>query len=221
MRIFMKMSEEQRNYIPLIMPIDKPFEEFSKTEAREYFNWFISHVDERSEYIKKKVSNGLNMPMDSLDFSAESLIYIWRWFLKIAELKKVPKSVLNSIRKELKANGEPKEFIKDMLRENSVELSIFSRYVIRDIAMYVGKMFITNFHVLRWDYHTNTKRDSFANMPQIFGFVDSNYNPPFEPQFEPIHFIEMEASNLLDHTQNEEDLYNMYMRWVQWIPKEN
>ena len=80
-------------------------------------------------------------------------------------------------------------------------------------------MFVTNFQTLRWDYHTDTKKDSFANMPQIFGFVDFNYTPPFECQFEPIHFTEMQASNLLDHTQNENDLYDICMRWVQWIPK--
>ena len=43
------------------------------------------------------------MPIGSLDFSIESLIFIWRWFLKIAELKRTPKAVLNDIRKELKA----------------------------------------------------------------------------------------------------------------------
>ena len=81
----MKISENQKKYIPLIIPVDKPFEELSKAEAKAYFDWFISHVDERSEYIKQKVSEGLNMPIGSLDFSIESLIFIWRWFLKIAE----------------------------------------------------------------------------------------------------------------------------------------
>lgn len=217
----MKISENQKKYIPLIIPVDKPFEELNKAEAKVYFDWFISHVDERSEYIRQKVSEGLNIPIGSLDFSIESLIFIWRWFLKIAELKRTPKAVLNDIRKELKANGEPKEFIEDMVREHSIELNVFSRYVIRDIGMYVGKMFVTNFQTLRWDYHTDTKKDSFANMPQIFGFVDLNYNPPFEEQFEPIHYTEMQASNLFDNSQNENDLYNMCMRWVQWIPKVN
>ena len=215
----MKISENQKNYIPLIIPIDKPFEQLNKTEAKLYFDWFISHVDERSEYIRERVSKGLNIPIESLDYSMESLILIWRWFLKIVELKKTPKTVLNEIRRELKANGEPKEFIKDMIREHSVELSVFSRYVIRDIGMYVGKIFVTKFDTLRWDYHTDIKKDSFANMPQIFGFVNTNYDPPFEEQFEPIHYTEMQASNLLDHSQNENDLYNMCMHWVQWVPK--
>ena len=80
-------------------------------------------------------------------------------------------------------------------------------------------MFVTNFSALRWDYHTDIKRDSFANMPQIFGFINTSYIPPFEEQFEPIHYTEMQASNIFDNTQNEEDLYNLCLLWTQWIPK--
>lgn len=215
----MKMPDNPTNYMPLIIPIDKPFEALSKAEAKTYFDWFIGHVDERSEYIRQKVSEGLNISIATLDFSMESLIVIWRWFLRVAELQRTPKAVLKNIRKELKANGEPKEFIEDMVRAHGTELSAFSRYVIRDIGMYVGKMFVTNFQTLRWDYHTDTKKDSFANMPQVFGFVDFAYDPPFEEQFEPIHYTEMQASNLFDNSQTENDLYNMCMRWAKWIPK--
>lgn len=215
----MRISENQRSYAPLIIPIHKPFHELTKAEAKAYFDWFICHVDERSEYLRQKVSKGLNIPIDSLDFSVHSLILIWRWFLQIAETKRTPKAVLAEIRRELKANGEPKEFIKDMVRAHSVELSVFSRYVIRDIGMYVGKMFVTNYPTLRWDYHTDTTKDSFANMPQIFGFFNTDYTPPFEEQFEPIHYTEMQASNLLDHSQNENDLFDICMRWAQRIPK--
>lgn len=84
----MKISENQKKYTPLIIPVDKPFEKLTKKEGKEYFDWFISHVDERSDYLRQKVSEGLNIPIESLDFSIESLIFIWRWFLKIVELKK-------------------------------------------------------------------------------------------------------------------------------------
>lgn len=182
----MKLTQNSRNYNPLIIPINKPFSKLNEEEAEEYFAWFISHVDERSDYLRKKVSESLNLPIELLDFSMESLIFIWRWFLKVAEINKTPKYLLHNIRKELKADGHTKEFIKDTVRQHSLELNVFSRYVIRDIGMYVGKMFVTNFPALRWDYHTDTNKDSFANMPQIFGFVDAEYSPPFEPQFEPI-----------------------------------
>lgn len=214
----MRISKNQKNYIPLIIPVDKPFERLSKSEAKAYFDWFIGHVDERSEYIRQKVSKDLNISVELIDFSFEFLIYIWRWFLNIVELNRTPKIALDIIRNELKANGEKKEFIDDIVRENSVELSVFSRYVIRDIGMYIGKMFVTNHSTLRWDYHTDKKKDSFANIPQVFGFVNTAYYPPFEEQFEPIHYTEMQASNLFDNSQNENDLYNMCLNWAKRIP---
>jgi hypothetical protein len=216
----MKMSENQKTYEPLIIPIDKPFEKLSKKETKAYFDWFISHIDERSEYIRQKVSKSLNIAIESLDYSIESLLPIWRWFLQIAEVNKTPKDVLKQIKNELLQRGEQKEFIEDILRERATELSVFSRYVVRDIGMYVGKMFVTNYSALRWDYHTNTKRDSFANMPQIFGFVNTDYDPPFQFEFEPIHFTEMHAEKVTDDTQDENDLYNICKRWSKWIPEE-
>ena len=214
----MKLTQNSRNYNPLIIPINKPFSRLNEEDAKEYFDWFISHVDERSDYLSKKVSESLNLPIELLDFSMESLIYIWRWFLKVAEINKTPKYILHNIRKELKACGHTKEFIKDTIRQHSLELNVFSRYVIRDIGMYVGKMFVTNFPALRWDYHTDTNKDSFANIPQIFGFVDTEYSPPFEPQFEPIYFTEMQASKLFDKSCSEKDLYDLCMLWTKWIP---
>lgn len=214
----MKISNAQKNYIPLLIPIDKPFIKLTPEEAKEYFDWFIMHVDERSEYLKQKVAENLRLDTNKIDFSLDSLIYIWRWFLSVAELNKTPKVILDKIKDLLNKNGKPKEFIEDMLQENKMELSVFSHYVIRDIGMYVGKMFVTNFQSLRWDYHTDIEKDSFANMPQIFGFIDNTYTPPFEEQFEPIHYTEMQASNLFDNTANEKDLYNMCIQWTRRIP---
>lgn len=214
----MKISNAQKNYIPLLIPIDKPFIKLTPEEAKEYFDWFIMHVDERSEYLKQKVAENLRLDTNKIDFSLDSLIYIWRWFLSVAELNKTPKVILDKIKDQLNKNGKPKEFIEDMLQENKMELSVFSHYVIRDIGMYVGKMFVTNFQSLRWDYHTDIEKDSFANMPQIFGFIDNTYTPPFEEQFEPIHYTEMQASNLFDNTANEKDFYNMCIQWTRRIP---
>lgn len=214
----MRNSKSIDTYFPLVPPINKPFEKMNSIEANAYFDWFVAHVDERSEYIREIVATDLHIPLEALDYSIQSLVYIWRWFLKIVDFKKTPKSILRNIKKELKANNEGEDFIKLVIQESELDLSVRSHYIIRDIGMYVGKMFVTNYPSLRWDYHTNTKQDSFANIPQIFGFLDTEYEPPFEPQFEPIHFAEMQAGNIFDKTQDENDLYNICSRWLKWIP---
>ena len=213
----MKMPENQKNYVPLIIPIDKPFEKLSNQEAQEYFDWFISHVDERALYLRHKVAKSLQIKLESLDFSLESLTLIWKWFLQVAELSKTPKKVLDEMEKSLK--GHEQSFIDDMINESKEELSAFTKYVIRDISMYVGKMFTKNHIAVTWGYHIDIEKDSFANMPQLVGFVDTKYNPPFEMEFEPIFMTEGQAANLFNHTQNENDLYNICKKWIQWIPK--
>ena len=45
----MRISKNQKNYIPLIIPVDKPFERIRKYEAKSYLDWFIVNVDERSD----------------------------------------------------------------------------------------------------------------------------------------------------------------------------
>ena len=213
-----RKMDVQHDYVPLLLPIDKPFEKLNKDEAKQYFDWFILHVDERSEYVRKNVTEFFHLSLDTIDFSMKSIILIWRWFLQAAEIQPTPKSRLNQLRNELKTRHEPIEFISDIIKKNNKELSLISLYIIRDIGMYTGKVLLQNYPVLRWGYHTDTKKDSFANIPQIFGFVNYSYNPPFEMQFDPIHYAEMAAANLLDGSASENDLYDYCMRWEKWIP---
>ena len=50
-------------------------------------------------------------------------------------------------------------------------------------------------------------RPLFINQPQIVGFIDNAYNPPFEPDFVPSHIVDMVTENLFYNTQNENDFY--------------
>lgn len=136
----MRISKEQRNYKPLVPSNYKPFDEMSEAEAKTYFNWFVSQVDERAEYIRHKAAIYLDIDINMIDFSLESLKHIWKWFLCIAEIDKTPMRKLRQIRREL-ASTYPKESINDMLSEFRYDLNTFTRMVILDVGMYVGKTF--------------------------------------------------------------------------------
>lgn len=211
----MRISKEQRNYKPLVPSNYKPFDEMSEAEAKTYFNWFVSQVDERAEYIRHKAAIYLDIDINMIDFSLESLKHIWKWFLCIAEIDKTPMRKLRQIRMEL-ASTYPKESINDMLSEFRYDLNTFTRMVILDVGMYVGKTFVSNYPQLKWGYRRD--RPSFINQPQIIGFIDDAYNPPFKPDFVPNHIVDMVAGNLFDNTQNENDLYDICIKWVRLIP---
>lgn len=217
----MKLTKNMKNYEPLSIPIVKLPIEFSKTETIEYFNWFLAHIDERADYLRGKVSAELGVTIDQLDFSLDSLILIWTWFLQVAEVTDKSKEALKQLRKALK--DEPQSVINYMLAEEKYELSVYTEYVLRDIGMYLSKIFIPNFPVLKWTIKTKPKNYVHVNQPLIIGFIDDNpiYPKPFYPDLEPIDLARTSAMCLLrDIKPNEKDLYNVCMQYVQWIPKE-
>jgi hypothetical protein len=41
--------------------------------------------------------------------------------------------------------------------------------------------------------------------------------PPFQIEFEPIHMVGVQATNLFDGTQKKKDLLNLYRKWKKYI----
>ena len=56
----MKISNAQKNYIPLLIPIDKPFIKLTPEEAKEYFDWFIMHVGRINDKMIMCFKNNIN-----------------------------------------------------------------------------------------------------------------------------------------------------------------
>lgn len=214
----MKIFKRRTEYKPLIIQADKPFQEMTKKEADAYSEWFLSKIDERSEYLREIVSEGLHIDIKQLDFTLDSTLLIWKWFLKEAKLAKTPESELDKIREGLR--GMPQSFIDHMVEMARVELSIRTEYILRDIGMYLGKMFISNYENLRWTIKYKPKSYIYVNVPIIVGFVDDKpeYPKPFHPDLEPIDFARLPAMKIFEGTQKESDLYEKCKEWISLIP---
>lgn len=201
-------KKKKLEYDILIPPLEKAFEKFSLEEAEAYFVWYLDKIDSRVKYLEKFSSV-------SLDYSVNSLNNLWGWFLKNAEIEKTPEIQLKELRKQLK--GQPKEIIDDIIDEQSVQFSLQTEYIIRDIAMYFDEVCIKNNSAISWGYHTNIKEDSFANMPVLMGFEDRDFNPPFNAYFELNFIIRGLASNIFDGDQKRSDLVDMYKKWQRMV----
>jgi len=198
----LKITKNMKNYDPLVIPLNKPIEELTLKETREYFEWYLSHIDERSDYLREKVSQGLNISVDQLDFSFESLKLIWKWFLEVAELEKTSF-----------------DFFK---KNQQKDFSVFTHYVIRDIAMYVGKLFTMNSPIIKWTFITKPKSYVYVNEPILIGFIDDDpdYPKPFHPDLNPLALVHICALSIMDNEQMENDLFDDCLRWKNWIPNE-
>ena len=198
----LKITKNMKNYDPLVIPLNKPIEELTLKETREYFEWYLSHIDERSDYLREKVSQGLNISVDQLDFSFESLKLIWKWFLEVAELEKTSF-----------------DFFK---KNQQKDFSVFTHYVIRDIAMYVGKLFTMYSPIIKWTFITKPKSYVYVNEPILIGFIDDDpdYPKPFHPDLNPLALVHICALSIMDNEQMENDLFDDCLRWKNWIPNE-
>ena len=169
----MYWKKEKLSYNILIPPINKSFSDFTESEAESYFRWFIDQIKPRIEYLKNY--SGVN-----LDYSVESLVNIWGWFLKKARIEKTPRAKIRELKRQLK--NKPKEIADEILNEQSSQFSLETEYIIRDIAMYFGEVYVKNNASIAWGYHTDSKADFFANMPILVGFEDRDFTPPFRTE---------------------------------------
>lgn len=196
------------SYDILIPPLKKPFEKFTPKEAEDYFIWHKNQLKNRIEYLQN--FSGVN-----LNYSINSLNDIWNWFLKNAKIEKTPAIKIKELKSQLK--NQPREIVNDILSEQSKQFSLETEYIMRDIAMYFGELYIRNNPSISWGFHTDVKVDSFANMPLLIGFEDRDFTPPFKVHFEPVFMIRGLACNLFDGEQKKEDLLDLYNKWQRMV----
>ena len=195
-------------YHILIPPIDKSFECFTEQEAQAYFDWFINAIDHRVEYLKQVSSIDLN-------YSVKSLTDIWGWFLSHAEIEKAPSIKKSELKKQLKSF--PREIRNAILDEQREQFTLQTEYILRDIAMYFGEVYIRNNPSIHWGFHTDINQDSFANMPVLMGFEDRDFSPPFKAYFELNFILRGLACNVFDGDQKKTDLLDMYKIWQRMV----
>ena len=198
------------DYDILVPPFGLDCYGFDQKQAEGNFNWYIEKIPERIEYLKKRCAQDIGIATEEITLSPESLILIWRWFLNTALIEKTPKKQLCIMRKIFSKQGE--DFVsKD-------KLSVVTEFIVRDIGMFVGEVFVRNYPDIEWSFYTEPENDFFVNCPLLIGFEDDKYSPPYKLVFEPIHMVGVQASKLLDKTQKETDLYDIFMKWTEHIP---
>jgi len=161
-------------------------------EAEDFFKWYIDKIPDRIRYLSEKCAGDLGINKDEISFSPESLIIVWKWFLNVADTEKT----------EL----------------NGLQLDLQTEYIVRDIGMFLGEMFNTNYKCINWSFFKSPKTDFFVNKPLLIGFKDNSVSPPFDAVFEPIHMVRVQACKILNNQQADNDLLNLYLGWAKKSP---
>ena len=202
--------KQEKQYSILLPPINKAIKSLSKKEAQTYFEWYIGKIDERIEYLQA-VSHV------TLDYSPESLIPIWGWFLRNAKFEKTPEIRLDELRAQLKAHNN--SFIESIIAESQYQLTLETEYMLQDIAKYLGQVFIKNYDSVHWGYYTTPKTDAFVNCPLIIGFPNQIFPQKPGVPLAPDHIVHIQATKLLRNKAAKNDLFDIYSVWAEKLLK--
>lgn len=196
--------ERKMKYNIPIAPLDKPTYLLTKKEAQKFFDWYVSILDERVEYLREFTKL-------SLDYSSDSLAPLWSWFLKHAEIEYTPQERLNELEEELRLTRNPLQDI--VLAENARQFTLETEYIMHDIAMYLGEVFVKNHPSIFWGFYTKPKSDSFVNCPVLLGFPNEIYPEKKGMPFVPLHMVKVQASRIMRKNAGKRDLLALYLVW--------
>jgi hypothetical protein len=181
--------------------------------AKEAFEWFVSKIPERMVYFRSRCAYDLNISIDELDYSEESLLLVWKWFLRTARTEDTPDDLLAQMKEKAKIFGS--SYI------NYQQLTPVTHFILRDIAMYVGECYIRNYPCLYWSYRPKPKSSITVNQPVVAGMISEGSGGSKPMFFAVIHMVGVQGGKILMGTQKESDLYNVFLIWKQYIPMEH
>lgn len=187
-----------------VLPLQKPFGKLKPKEAQAYFDWHQSVLQERIGILSE--ASGVD-----LDYTPESLLPLWHWFLKVGQVERTPPDQLKEMEAELSHGCNP--LACEILKDQEKRLTLVTEYVILDIGMYLGEIYARNHPQLRWGFYTAPRRDIFVNQPCILGFPNEYFPEKPGVPFNPSHMVRIQALRLLKGGYSRYDLLEIYRKW--------
>ena len=184
---------------PIIqMPFEfNPFSVMSKTEAEEYFDWFLSIIPRRIETLQEYIESSGSLVQ--LDLSPDSLISLWDWFIPRIEQKKLTPEEMN----------EELELVPDWMRpeveQNFVKFSRDIENQIIDIGIYFSSVLLHSSNQLKWIVIHKPRNHVDVNQPVLAGTGKLRLNP--------IRVVDVCAAKALNDAGNINMLSDLYIWW--------
>lgn len=188
-------------YEMMIPPFEHDgFENLKKSEAKEYFEWYVNQAEHRIEILKKHVLS--EDESINFDYTPDSLVPLWAWYESKIEL-------VNKTKEELEK--EMKRYPSWMHNEIShIKISFETLKYGMDIAIYFAEVIIRNSEgKIHWGYFVGPKMRMSVNEPTLLGFrKNDDLNP---------RLIVINCTRRSSREINNNRLLEMYNVWMSYI----
>lgn len=163
----------------------KSWREMSPKEAKAFFEWFSAHIPTKMEQLwNLLVVTGFDPK--NLDYSDESLVFIWQWFMKNTQADEIPEEEIREYAERLaqalrqraiEKGGEMSDESFQRLYSNFYHEAPKRRcslpwgFIATDIAIYLGECLIRRYpdKGISWGFFTKPRNMAGVNRPVIMG----------------------------------------------------
>ena len=193
---------ETIKYPLMIPPVEKSFRDFTKADAKMFFDWYVAQSEERINQLQHYIAR-TNPQEIILDGTSESLVPLWSWY---EDQIKTEKKTGEELKAEL--DGRP-EWLHSEILKTDWKFTIMTYALAIDISFYLAKVFIINHNSIRWGFLTKPKSLSSVNRPVLLGFKNNLDLDPRE--------IVIVCCRKSVEEKKRTRLFDIYRIWEQYI----
>lgn len=174
------------------------YEDMKKKDAKKHFDWYISEVPKRIEQLRLLLVNFESESSVILDFTPQSLIELWNWYINNVEILD---------KTEIELENEKSErgiYITKNILKNKISIEWLAIAV--DIGIYFAECMIKNCNNLKWDVIYKPKSLMCVNKPVVVGFK-SNI------QMDSANLMLVQTRKILKGQYNNKAMFDLFNNW--------
>lgn len=154
----------------------RPHREMSRTQAKQYFNWFIENIPKRIETLATAIRTSPDgkYKIWQADHTPGSLDTLGQWFQQHVTIRERTSVELQEDARRLGMSLEralQRDYLEEwMLTEETYSIAI-------DTGIYLGQVFISDIEGVKWELLTRPKKDVDYQKPVLKGLGSIPCNP--------------------------------------------
>ncbi|MCO5249782.1 MAG: hypothetical protein M9887_12635 [Chitinophagales bacterium] len=182
------------------LPVDFIFSGKSKSELRQYEEWFEINKNQRLNQLVESVKASKGFENWDADFTPISLKELGAWMTQNIKTEKISEEIY----KQKRLN------VPDYINMNDWDMTNETYSKLIDVGIYFGEVFIKNHSNLKWEqFFSKIKNDSDHGHMVIKGFGKDRLNP--------LRIVYIIGSKMADNKSDEGDIYKSYKTWKSYL----
>jgi len=178
------------------LPIDYDFQTKTKKELKLYGKWFEENKDKRLKLLISFIKDSKDFENWKADYSPESLKILGKWLELNIETEKLSKEHYIVKRKA----------VPDYIDIEDWDLTLKTRSLLVDSAIYAGEVLIKNNPYLRWEqYFSRIKNDNDHGHMVLKGNIEIN----------PVWNFYIIGMGVIRGSENSNSIYDLYKVWLE------